>query len=330
MRKINCARSLLFTLFILFACEKETPQSIEDTKLITNPIALDIAKKLDQMVQPYQWGNSNLPGKEEKVSFTEEYGRPKSDNLMVVDTSSTNTLIPLVDENNQLKSWLVGYFNENNTIEYRVRKIDIAKEGTLNLNNKNLSITITGKPKFKRGTIKNANESGKGQWICGDEYYYGCVETENYNGGTDKTCKWFYKGERCVYQTEDTQIDWIDDGDDWEDPFGGGGGVPPCPDGYIRAANGVDCIASPCARIAQQMEGVNFMARIEILKDSTGIRKETGYAQYRNGTFSPPLPASANGHSLDINVNNNPNIIGYIHTHLDNWDTGKKIATEIQ
>ncbi|MGJ8659271.1 MAG: hypothetical protein ACSHWV_05415 [Cellulophaga fucicola] len=305
---------------LLFSCEKESNQEVI-TEVITNPIALDILTKKDLIVKPYHWEKNELASKTTQVSFEKEYGTPKNSSLTVVDIAKTTTLIPLVDTNNNLKSWLVGYYNAEGEIVYRVQKIDTSKETAHNLNSNKLTVKVVGETRLKK-RAKSIASANKGSWVCGDEYFYGCVELATSNGDSETTCKWFYKGEKCVYQEEQTEIDWLDDSteDDWQNPFGGGPS-PNCPPGYTKDDEG-NCIASPCARIKQQNIKTNFKAKIKILKDSTGLRKETGYLQNINGSFSK-LTASTNGHSLEIDVDNNTNIIGYLHTHLNDWETGK-------
>lgn len=118
-KKINLVKGTVLMFLLLFSCEKESNQEVI-TELITNPIALDILTKKDLIVKPYHWEKNKLASKTTQVSFEKEYGTPKNSSLTVVDIAKTTTLIPLVDTNNNLKSWLVGYYNAEGEIVYRV------------------------------------------------------------------------------------------------------------------------------------------------------------------------------------------------------------------
>ena len=95
----------------------------------------------------------------------------------------------------------------------------------------------------------------------------------------------------------------------------------------ITGSNG-DCLAveddreTTCEKIASQISNPFFNAKIEILKSKTSHKKETGFSQNSDGSFNSLSPSLANnGHSLAIPITTN--MVGYMHTHLDDFLNGK-------
>jgi len=83
---------------------------------------------------------------------------------------------------------------------------------------------------------------------------------------------------------------------------------------------------TPCDEIKSQMEDADFKEKMEILKDSTGLKHETGYSQNSDGTFEKLLPVR-NGHSLDIRIGLYSDIKGFIHAHLDSFCNSAKTTS---
>lgn len=79
---------------------------------------------------------------------------------------------------------------------------------------------------------------------------------------------------------------------------------------------------TPCQNIQVQLKNLSFKAKVDELGKLTGKKQETGYAQTTSGVFTP-LPVMNNGHSLDLSKINPSTLFGFIHTHLDDFETGK-------
>jgi len=80
------------------------------------------------------------------------------------------------------------------------------------------------------------------------------------------------------------------------------------------------CVENPCRYINLQIQNPNYTQQSNELEGKTGLKKETGYKQNKDGS-QVPLNDTNNGHSLDIPVNTNT--VGYMHTHLNDFLTGK-------
>lgn len=98
-------------------------------------------------------------------------------------------------------------------------------------------------------------------------------------------------------------------------------GACECPTGKIEDGSG-NCMDDPCKKISYQISNANFKAKKEELEKVTGKKQETGYVENKTGTFTP-LPVVNGGHSLDLNGISYSNINGFIHTHLNNFETGE-------
>ncbi|WP_166924638.1 hypothetical protein [Flavobacterium poyangense] len=96
-------------------------------------------------------------------------------------------------------------------------------------------------------------------------------------------------------------------------PGGGnsGGGTPPPP------------AANPCEKIKVLMADPNFIAKLEELKKKTKKKHESGYSQSKNGSFTELTIAPSSGSTDALRINTTADMIGYIHTHLDEYETGQ-------
>jgi len=95
-----------------------------------------------------------------------------------------------------------------------------------------------------------------------------------------------------------------------------------CPNGYIEDFN-MNCVLNPCRKIRLEIQNPVFYNKIDSLKLETGKKKETGYMQYKDGSYTQ-LTETNNGHSLKIPIYRNVSV-GFMHTHLDDFLTGKMI-----
>ena len=99
-------------------------------------------------------------------------------------------------------------------------------------------------------------------------------------------------------------------------------GLCECPSGYISDFNG-NCVLDPCAKIKQEKGNPVYYNKINSLKNETSKKKETGYFQNKDGSYTQ-LTDTNGGHSLNLPINRNTTA-GFMHTHLDNFLTGKII-----
>lgn len=79
---------------------------------------------------------------------------------------------------------------------------------------------------------------------------------------------------------------------------------------------------NPCERIKEQKNKPEFNQKINDLKGKTGQQKETGYTQKADGSYSYQENASTNSSSNSLslpnsNLTQNKDIMGYMHTHVD-------------
>ena len=92
-----------------------------------------------------------------------------------------------------------------------------------------------------------------------------------------------------------------------------------CPDGYAKDTNGNCVKRNPCDELQNLQNNASYSAKISELKGKTGLRKETGYLQNKDGSFTK-LSVTNNGHSLSIKSFSNS--IGYMHTHINAYEDG--------
>ncbi len=78
----------------------------------------------------------------------------------------------------------------------------------------------------------------------------------------------------------------------------------------------------PCAELKEQIEEESYNDKFKDLNSKTGEQKEAGYVQNTDGTFTKLDPING-GHSLDLDGLSYANLNGFIHTHLDDFPTGK-------
>lgn len=100
------------------------------------------------------------------------------------------------------------------------------------------------------------------------------------------------------------------EGVSWNSTGGGSSPVPsPAP---LNATN-------PCDKIKEQMANVLFNSKKDELSKKTSQKAETGFSQNKNGPFTSLGVVDAN----TLNLPTDPNIIGYMHTHIDEFENGK-------
>ncbi|MDN3674181.1 hypothetical protein QWY99_14050 [Flavobacterium branchiarum] len=75
---------------------------------------------------------------------------------------------------------------------------------------------------------------------------------------------------------------------------------------------------NPCDQIKKQNTNPNFKAKQDELSKKTKLKKETGYLENKDRSFT----ALTNLSSDSMKLPHDANTIGYMHTHLDDYDTG--------
>jgi DNA-binding transcriptional MerR regulator len=93
-----------------------------------------------------------------------------------------------------------------------------------------------------------------------------------------------------------------------------------CPSGYIEDFNG-NCVIDPCSKIKSENQNPIYSTKINTLKGKTNLKKETGYMQQKDGSYTQ-LTDTNNGHSLIIPIDR-LSTVGFMHTHLDDYLTGE-------
>lgn len=142
------------------------------------------------------------------------------------------------------------------------------------------------------------NPNGPGHWEV-VQYITTCSE----NPGEGSSCSGYYDSYgNCVPQgyTPPTY------------PYTPGGG-----------GNGTNTTQDPCKKLKVQNTNPNFKAKIDLLVTKVGLKKETGYAESKSGVFTELSPAVSTASSDGMTVTVTPDLKGYIHTHLNDYETGK-------
>lgn len=113
-------------------------------------------------------------------------------------------------------------------------------------------------------------------------------------------------------------------------PGGGGGGnyTPPytgdMSGGPIMhgGGNGTSTTQDPCKKMKAQSTNTNYKAKVDLLASKVGLKKETGFAESKSGVFTELVPAVSTQTSDGMTVTVTPDLKGYIHTHLNDFQTG--------
>lgn len=100
---------------------------------------------------------------------------------------------------------------------------------------------------------------------------------------------------------------------------GGNGGYPYTPEEQT--------LADYCKLLREQGQNASFQSNISTLKNNTGLKKETGYIQRTNGSYTYQDAATQADNKNSLSLPNaalqaNKDIMGYLHTHInDNIST---------
>ena len=86
---------------------------------------------------------------------------------------------------------------------------------------------------------------------------------------------------------------------------------------YITTERNVE--SDPCKDLKTQNDDPNYKAKIDTLKGKTALKKETGFVQKKDRTYQELI----NNGNDSMNFPNDKATIGYMHTHLDAYPSGK-------
>ncbi len=89
---------------------------------------------------------------------------------------------------------------------------------------------------------------------------------------------------------------------------GGNTGLSPCVD------------FDPCAELKTQNQNTDYKSKVNELHGKTNLKKETGYAETKSGTFNTLTPGTSSVNSDNLKININTETVGFTHTHLDDYE----------
>lgn len=173
-----------------------------------------------------------------------------------------------------------------NGIAVGVIKIKIVSTESLELNNSSSKQAPTAPIELDEVVIRGGSDGG-GNDTLGYSYILSGGSFGSYNMGGSNTGNYF------------------------NPPHSGGGGSSSNTKPSIDEAE-----QNPCDKIKELLNNPAFKAKLNALKLKTGLTKENGFAQDKNGVFTT---LTANG-SDAVGMPKDVNRIGYMHTHLDPYD----------
>ncbi|WP_288448343.1 hypothetical protein [uncultured Chryseobacterium sp.] len=120
----------------------------------------------------------------------------------------------------------------------------------------------------------------------------------------------------CLDMSPYSQCGGGSGGDGGSGGGGGGGGYPYTPEEQT--------LADYCKLLREQRQNVNFQNNISNLRNNTALKKETGYIQRTNGsyTYKDAATQTTDANSLSLpkaSLQVNKDIMGFLHTHIDDY-----------
>ncbi|MCW1964512.1 hypothetical protein [Chryseobacterium viscerum] len=79
---------------------------------------------------------------------------------------------------------------------------------------------------------------------------------------------------------------------------------------------------NPCDKLKTQNTDPNFKAKVDLLTSKVGMKKETGFAESKSGVFTQLSPSASTASSDGMAITVTPDLKGYIHNHLNDYETG--------
>ncbi|PWB23081.1 hypothetical protein DCO46_15420 [Flavobacterium sp. HTF] len=119
-----------------------------------------------------------------------------------------------------------------------------------------------------------------------------------------------------VYSPRGTDTSGYSSIDYTSNPSGGGSGGS-------GANNTPQTPINPCDKIKTLTANPNFIAKLEELGKKTNLKIETGYSQSKNGPFTPLVALTSTNGADRMQLVPTSDMIGYVHSHLDNYDSGQ-------
>ncbi|MDY3391579.1 hypothetical protein PG653_10195 [Riemerella anatipestifer] len=79
----------------------------------------------------------------------------------------------------------------------------------------------------------------------------------------------------------------------------------------------------PCEKMKTMNSSAGYRSKIEELNRASVLNRtyETGYKENKNGTFENLTPSASTGHSDGLRININEDTKGYIHTHVNEYES---------
>lgn len=237
--------------------------------------------------------------------------------LILINNTTTN-----IEEDNSYKNYMRLLFIEDkegtykvfdivfttkdtnfdiNNKEFNFYKVDPDYVGYLTLQNSNNKILFSGK--YENGKlkalprkVKNKNTS---RWVCSYT-----VTVGTYSNCSNWVWVWDpYDPEWLLVQRGWSNID------DYNNTYGDNTGNS-------------DPILDPCFMMKEQMANANFLSKIDELNKKTNLKVETGYTQSNHGPFTALIAGASTSSSDALKIKPTADMKGFMHTHLDDYETG--------
>jgi hypothetical protein len=296
-------------VFLLQSCRHDELTNPENSSPNGSSLAAKYASKSpwkeDEVyiskVQQVFLKHANLP------RVNETYGEPHWEYAMSFGQFGERyALVPVV-KNNKVTLIMEAVRKENKVYFYEKKDADLLQFFNYLLYSPTSDYTET---------TNGADTTGKAKYVCTTRtFIVGCG-----NGPTDcvpiissqMVCEWKEDlGSGIPPQTFDP----------CGDPFGGGCGGGGGDGGFEYPEPPQE---TPCEKIKAQSINANYKAKIEALDKPSilSMKKETGFSESKSGIFTDLPQAASTGSSDGMTITVTPDTKGYIHTHLNDYETG--------
>lgn len=230
-------KPIIFTLVLIFVflctnCEDELELNDDslDIAKIESPILLEL-REFEINFKPKKSNSEDSYKKtNDWTDFQVRYGKVLYDHYKAMDSTGSSLLIPLVNKESILQSWVLGEIGNDGQIDFLILENDtINRPFFIDQSQKLQFAEDDGKIYYFDHLMTYTNdESSKGNFACGPVYKQECAAVV---AETDPDpiwhCDLVYQGETCVYISALQTETYIEAGDsasggenNWE-PFGG-------------------------------------------------------------------------------------------------------------
>ena len=312
MKKIFSIFALLMVMFISFeSCRNEevlgnTENNKKQLQLIKSKSLWKENEKFINSIYNH-FEKSVVPDEISKNNFLNKYGNINWDYAMTFGAPSRNYLVAPVFKFGKIAGAIKAQVKNNMVIYSYTKDNDILE----------MFFDIIYTPRYK---IKPKEVSVKGNNST-NRYNYSCEERSAsvwLNEGSGETPHW---GTR-YYQS----CSW-----EWTDDI-----VPTNPlmynceecgqgDGGSGGSDNTNQNTDPCAAIKAQNNNTNYNSKIAELDKSSVLNKktETGYKESKSGNFTALTPSTSTSSSDGLNLSVDADTKGYVHSHVNDYETGK-------